>query len=157
MDYSPPPNPQALLFMRFSRQEYWSGFPCPFPGDLPHPGIKSVSFGSPALVGGFLTTSATWEACLVTRKSESEVAQSCLTLCDHLDCSLPGSSIHGIFQARVLEWVAISFYNACMHAKSLQSCPTLCDPIDSSLPGSSVPGILQGRTLEWAAISFSNA
>ena len=125
MDYSPPPNPQALLFMRFSRQEYWSGFPCPFPGDLPHPGIKSVSFGSPALVGGFLTTSATWEACLVTRKSESEVAQSCLTLCDHLDCSLPGSSIHGIFQARVLEWVAISFYNACMHAKSLQSCLTV--------------------------------
>jgi len=42
-------------------------------------------------------------------KSESEVAQSCLTLHDPMDCSLPGSSIHGIFQARVLEWVAISF------------------------------------------------
>ena len=41
-------------------------------------------------------------------KSESEVAQSCLTLCDSMDCSLPGSSIHGIFQARKLEWVAIS-------------------------------------------------
>ena len=41
--------------------------------------------------------------------SESEVAQSCLTLCDPMDCSLPGSSIHGIFQAGVLEWVAISF------------------------------------------------
>ena len=40
-------------------------------------------------------------------KSESEVAQSCPTLSDHMDCSLPGSSIHGIFQARVLEWVAI--------------------------------------------------
>ena len=39
----------------------------------------------------------------------SKVAQSCLTLCDPVDCSLPGSSIHGIFQARVLEWVAISF------------------------------------------------
>ena len=39
----------------------------------------------------------------------SEVAQSCLTLCDPTDCSLPGSSIHGIFQARVLEWVATSF------------------------------------------------
>ena len=38
-----------------------------------------------------------------------EVAQWCLTLCDPMDCSLPGSSIHGIFQARVLEWVAISF------------------------------------------------
>ena len=38
----------------------------------------------------------------------SSVAQSCLTLCNPMDCSLPGSSIHGIFQARILEWVAIS-------------------------------------------------
>ena len=42
-------------------------------------------------------------------KSESEVAQSCLTLRDAMDCSLLGSSIHGIFQARVLEWGAIAF------------------------------------------------
>ena len=42
-------------------------------------------------------------------KSESEVTQSCLTLSDPVDCSLPGSSIHGIFQARVLEWGAIAF------------------------------------------------
>ena len=42
-------------------------------------------------------------------KSESEVAQLCLTLSDPMDYSLPGSSIHGIFQARVLEWVAIAF------------------------------------------------
>ena len=42
-------------------------------------------------------------------KSESEVTQSCLTLSDPMDCSLPGSSIHGIFQARVLEWGAIAF------------------------------------------------
>ena len=41
--------------------------------------------------------------------SESKVAQSCLTLGDPMDCSLPGSSVHGIFQARVLEWVAIAF------------------------------------------------
>ena len=40
---------------------------------------------------------------------QSEVAQSCTTLCDPMDCSPPGSSIHGMFQARVLEWVAISF------------------------------------------------
>ena len=43
-------------------------------------------------------------------KSESEVAQSCLTLSNPMDCSLPGSSVHGIFQARVLEWVAIAFF-----------------------------------------------
>ena len=42
-------------------------------------------------------------------KSESEVAQSCPTLSDPVDCSLPGSSIHGIFQSRVLEWGAIAF------------------------------------------------
>ena len=42
-------------------------------------------------------------------KSESEVAQSCLILRDPMDCSPPGSSIHGIFQARVLEWVATAF------------------------------------------------
>ena len=41
-------------------------------------------------------------------ESESEVAQSCPTLCDPMDCSLPGSSVHGIFQAGVLEWVAIA-------------------------------------------------
>ena len=43
-------------------------------------------------------------------KSENEVAQSCPALSDPMECSLPGSSIHGIFQARVLEWVAIAFY-----------------------------------------------
>ena len=47
-------------------------------------------------------------------KSESEVAQSCLTLRDPMDCSLPGSSVHGIFQARVLEWGAIAFSRYCI-------------------------------------------
>ena len=44
-------------------------------------------------------------------KSESEVAQSCLTLHDPMDCSLPGSSVNGIFQATVLEWGSIAFFN----------------------------------------------
>ena len=43
-------------------------------------------------------------------KSESEVPQSCPTLCHPMDCSLSGSSVHGIFQARVLEWIAVSFF-----------------------------------------------
>ena len=80
--------------------------------------------------------------------------QSCLTLCNPIDSSPPGSSVPGILQARTLEWVAISFSTVCMHAKLLQSCPTLCDPMDSSPPGSSVHKILQAR-LEWVAISFS--
>ena len=50
-----------------------------------------------------------WLEFQVSQKCESEVAQSCPTLCDPMDCSPPGSSIHGIFQARGLEWVAISF------------------------------------------------
>ena len=52
---------QAPLPIGFSRQEYRSGLPCPLPGDLPNPGIKLMSFMSPALAGGFFTTSATWE------------------------------------------------------------------------------------------------
>ena len=53
---------QAPLSMGFSRHEYWSGLPCPPPGDLPDPGIKPTSFMFPALAGGFFTTSTTWEA-----------------------------------------------------------------------------------------------
>ena len=121
---------------------------------------------------------------IVLKESQSEVAQSCLTLWDSMDCSPPGFSIHGVFRARILEWVAISFsrgsfpprgrtqvsriegrcftlweweYHSIAAAKSLQSCPTLCDPIDSRPPGFPVPGILQARTLEWVAISFSRA
>ena len=45
-----------------------------------------------------------------TKERKIEVAQLCLTLCDPMDCSLSGSSVHGIFQARVLEWIAISFF-----------------------------------------------
>ena len=97
--------------------------------------------------------------------------QSCLTLCDPTDCSLPDSSAHGSCQARILEWVAVlsstgssgsrdricvSYISwqagslllgppAAAAAKSRQSCPTLCDPIDGSPPGSSVPEILQAR------------
>ena len=90
-----------------------------------------------------------------------------------MDCSPPGSPVHRILQARILEWVPISFSRGIIYsgllnsnaavaaaaaaAKSLQSCLTLCDPRDGSPPGSPIPGILQARTLEWVAISFSNA
>ena len=53
---------QAPLSMGFSRREYWSGLPCPPPGDLPDPGIELRSLTSLALAGGFSTTIATWEA-----------------------------------------------------------------------------------------------
>ena len=53
---------KATLSLEFSRQEYWSGLPFPHPGDFPNPGIKPVSTVSPALAGGFLTPSTTWQA-----------------------------------------------------------------------------------------------
>ena len=86
-------------------------------------------------------------------KSESEVAQLCLTLSDPMDCSSPGFSIHGIFQARVLEWGAIAFSaqgtylstnmafmvlstsDSVQFSSVTQSCLTLCDPMNSSTPG----------------------
>jgi len=103
-----------------------------------------------------------------------------------MDCSPPGFSVHEILQARILEWITISFSRGPSRAWSLgllhrrqilyslnhQGSLTwlllllllsrlsrvwLCDPIDGSPRGSPVPGILQARTLEWVAISFSSA
>ena len=79
-------------------------------------------------------------------KTESEVAQSCPTLGNPMDCSLPGSSTRGIFQARVLVWGAVAFSDIHIAAaKLLQSCPTLCYPIDGSPSGFPFPGILTGK------------
>ena len=86
------------------------------------------------------------------------VSQSYPTLCNPIDHSPPGPSVHGILQARTLECVAISFPKRNYRKKErevAQLCPTLCNPMDCSLPGSSVHGIFQARVLEWGAISFS--
>ena len=82
--------------------------------------------------------------------------QSCLTLCNPIDVSPPGSPVPGILQARTLQWVAISFSNE-SESEVVQSCPTLSDLMDSSLPGSSIHGIFQARVLEWVAIAFSES
>ena len=81
------------------------------------------------------------------------VTQLCLTLCDSMDYSVTDSSVHGILQARILEWVAIPFSRVSSWSKDRtqvshtagrfftifssvnQSCPTLCDPLDCSTPG----------------------
>ena len=78
--------------------------------------------------------------CVYAAIAAAKLLQSCLTLCNPIDGSPPGSPVTGILQAGTLEWVAISFSTAAA-AKSLQSCPTLCDPVDGSPPGSPVPGI----------------
>ena len=62
------------------------------------------------IAGRFFTAEPTGKPTgYIILKSEREVTQSCLTLSDPMDCSLPGSSVHEIFQARVLEWAAIAF------------------------------------------------
>ena len=75
-------------------------------------------------------------------KSESEVAQSCPTLSDPMDCSLPGSSVHGIFQARVLEWGAIAISKVTLpHLKTPPS-PWGCFSVSRAEEG----GLRPGRT-----------
>ena len=90
-------------------------------------------------------------SCIIHAAAKS--LQSCLTLCDPLDGSPPGSPVPGILQVRTLEWVSISFSKR--ESEVAQSCPTLRDPMDCSLPGSSIHGIFQARVLEWGAIAFS--
>ena len=65
-------------------------------------------------------------------KSEREVAQSCLNLSDPMDCSLPGSSIHGIFQARVLEWGAIAFSDSNMHRELKETKSLISQQVENS-------------------------
>ena len=82
--------------------------------------------------------------------------QSCPTLCDPMDCSPPGFSVHEILQERILEWdlpdpgiepTSDRFFTTAAAAatKSLQSCPTLCDPIDGSPPGYPSPWDSPGK------------
>ena len=81
--------------------------------------------------------------------------QSCPTLCDPIDINPPGSPAPGILQARTLEWVAISFFNAWKWKWSHSVVSNSSDPMDCSPPGSSIHGIFQARVLEWGAIAFS--
>ena len=96
--------------MEFSRQKHWSGLPFPSPGSRPDPGIEP---GSPALQADSLLSESTGKLlCMFAAAAAAAAAkslQSCLTLLDPIDGSPPGSPIHGIFQARVLEWGAIAF------------------------------------------------
>ena len=86
-----------LLLSCFSRVRL-----CATPQTAAHQALLSLGFSRQEHWSGLPFPSPMHE-------SESEVAQSCPTLSDPMDCSLPGSSVHGIFQARVLEWGAIAF------------------------------------------------
>ena len=134
-----------LLLSRFSR--VWL---CATPKMAAHQAPRSLGFSRQEHWSRLLFPSPVYES------EMWKWSHPVVTLSDPMDCSLPGSSVHGIFQSRALEWGAIAFsiYFVYMHAKSLQSCPTLCDPMDCSPPGSSVHRILQARILEWVAIPF---
>ena len=67
---------QGRLSMVFSRQEYWSGLPCPPPGDLPDPGTEPTPLMSPEMAGGFFTTSTTWEALIIKTKQNKKKQSS---------------------------------------------------------------------------------
>ena len=98
-----------------------------------------------------------WAVKLITAAAAKSL-QSCLTLCNPIDGSPPGSPVPGILKARTLEWIAISFSNAWewkMKVKLLSRVRLLVTPMDCSPPGSSVHGIFQARVLEWGAIAFS--
>ena len=86
-----------------SRSWWWTG----------KPGVLQ-SMGSQR-VGHDWATELNWTEMFYWRWSWKLVTQSCPTLCDPMGCSLPGSSIHGIFQARVLEWGAIAFSDICVY------------------------------------------
>ena len=112
--------------MEFSRQEYWSGLPFPSPGNLPNQGIEPRS---PAL-----------QACSLPSEplQFSSVAQLCPTLCDLMDCNLPGLSVHGVLQARILEWIAFpspgNLPNQGIEPRSsgLQACSLPSEPLQFS-------------------------
>ena len=95
-------SPSGSSVHGFPRQEYLSGLPFPSPEDLPDPGIQPTF---PALkVDSLPLSHQRWPRvieCVCTKS-----LQSWTTLSDPMYCSLPGSSVHGIFQARILEWVA---------------------------------------------------
>ena len=81
--------------MGFPKQEYWSGLPCPSPGDLPDPGIESTSLMSPELAGGFLPLVLPGKPSDIVCVVLCLVAQLCLTFYDPMDGSPPGSCHRG--------------------------------------------------------------
>ena len=82
-------------------------------------------------------------------------AQSCLTLYNPMDCSLPGTSVHGTSQPSLNVYMYVCMCVCVCVCTRAQLCPTLCNPMDSSLPGTSVHGTSQARILEWVAVSYS--
>ena len=123
-------SPTGPLFMGFPRQEYWNGWPFPSPGDLPDSGIElphhrrilsplshyvhflDIKAMQTVVQTQFYMhwkTKTMYVIHFIVFVLCSKSLQLCPTLCNPMDCSPPGRSVHGILQARILEWAAIPF------------------------------------------------
>ena len=163
---------QIPLSMGFSRQEYWSGLPCPFPGNLPNSGIETACLVCPALAGGFIITvppgtPPMGHGLLLILTDWIHLAIDeywchlwhfhcwsvlCFAFC-HTDRAI-AIDIDHVFS--ILHWWKFVINKLIEEAtESSQSCPTLCDPMDCSPPGSLSLGILQTRILESVAMPSS--
>ena len=136
---------QAPPSMGFSRQEYWSGWPFPSPGDLAGdlgsiPGLGRSSGEGNSYPLQYSSIRA-WRIRWTTQSTGSQRTQH--------DSVIFTVTLNG------WDWEGAYYYSMLLSCFSrVRLC---CDPMDCSLPGFSVHGILQARTLEWGAISFSNA
>ena len=139
---------QAPVSMEFSRQEHWSGWPCPPPGNLPDPGIASTYLMFPAWADVLFTTSNTWEV--------PKVGDRCPKAFRGSAALLPSWFwVSGLQNCKKTISVPIRYLCECVQL--LQSCLILCNPKDCSSPGSSAKEILQARILEQVAMPSSRA
>ena len=113
---------QAICPWRFSRPEYWSRLPCPSPGDLPGPGIKPSSFTSPALVGEFFTTSATWYIIITPNPS-----------------FIVGFTLDVIHSGGLDNYIMTFIQHYCIIQSSFTAIKILCAPPFTHLPSTTRP------------------
>ena len=101
---------QAPLSVGFSRQEHWSGLPCPAPEDLPDLGIEPASLTSPAMAGGFFTTNAPWEALGGGKHREL----SCT-------CTTTHPSTHTLCMIKSSNYILMTSFKACLYSLHVAS------------------------------------
>ena len=119
---------QAPQFMGFSRQEYWNGLPCPSPGDLSDPGIEPLSLASPALAGGFFTTSTT-----CGEGNGTPFQYSCLE--NPMDGGAWRAAVHGVAEGRT--WLINFTFTFHFHALEKEMAT------HSSVPAWRIPGTVE--------------
>ena len=104
---------QIHLSMGFSRQKYWNWLPCPPPGDLPKPGIRLLSFMSPALVGRFFTTRANWGLCCLYSPNMDMGLSKLRELV--MDRKAWHAAIHGVAKSRtwLSNWTELNWISDC--------------------------------------------